>query len=92
MVLDGLPLEPGTAARLQAAIAAELGRRLAASGLSPEIEAGGALASLSGGAVRWTPGLSPEALGARLAQAIHASLSGREAAETFTPQPPCPSS
>lgn len=75
LIIDGLPLGPGDAARLQAAVEAELTRLIAEGGLPPALAAGGARARADAPApLRVDAGLTPEALGTRLAGVIHGGI------------------
>lgn len=75
LIIDGLPLGPGDAARVQAAVEAELARLVAEGGLGPTPISGGALPHADASApVRVEPGLAPDAVGSRLAAAIHEGI------------------
>lgn len=74
LVLHGFP--PADRRRIAAAVERELARRIAAGGLPPELAAGGALARLDGGSFAVERGMKPDAIGARVAQAILASAGG----------------
>jgi hypothetical protein len=92
LVLEGLPLTADAAARVQAAVAAELSRHLAASGTAKEFQAGDTVPFVRGGGLRLAPGLDLAHLGIRIAQAIHAGIGGRAAAETLNHKIKCHSS
>jgi hypothetical protein len=73
LVLDGLPLGPGDGPRVQAALEAELGRRLSERDVPPRLLEAGALRSLDGGDI---PRLSaaPAEAGSQIARAVAASI------------------
>jgi hypothetical protein len=73
VVLDGLPLQASDGPLVQAALAAELGRRLAEPGVPRGLLQAGALRVLDGGEV---PGVSavPAEAGRQIARAVAAGL------------------
>lgn len=71
LVLDGLQVEYGGHADLQAAVEAELTRLLVANGLRADLLSGGAVRSLGGGEIRLTSQTPPARLGNHIAQAVH---------------------
>ena len=74
LILDGIPLEPGQAAQLQAAVEAELGRLLAENSLPPGLLAGGAFGALRAAPIQLAPQSQPASQGAQIAQAAYGSL------------------
>lgn len=78
LVLDGLPLAPGQAPLVQAAVEAELARLFAERGIGSGWREGGALPYARGAAIQMTPGGAPAQLGARIAQSIYGGIGGRE--------------
>ena len=89
LVLDGLPLLPGGAARLQSALEAEFGRLL--TGVPAANWASVSLASLAPASLRLAPGGSPEAWGRQAARSLFAGLpmsaSDGATENTFTGDP-----
>jgi hypothetical protein len=76
LVLEGIPLGPGHAERVQAAVESELARLLADRGLAPGLAAGGARPSLSGGEMSPAPSSDPDGLGTGIAQAVFTGIGG----------------
>jgi len=80
LILDGVALQNGQGAQLQAAVEAELARLLLAGGLNAELRAGGALPWLRGGDIQLTGDGSrasdsmPAQLGQQIAQAVHRGI------------------
>jgi hypothetical protein len=74
LALDGLPVTRSQGLLLQAALEAELARLLAANGLSPELQAGGAVPSLKAGNIQIASGSNPNQLGQQIAQAVHGGI------------------
>ncbi len=73
LILDGLPIERSQGPHLQAAVEAEL-TRLLASGLSPELIAGGAVPSVPAGNISLAGQSSPAQLGRQIARAVHRGI------------------
>jgi hypothetical protein len=71
LILDGVPLEAGGKARLQAAVESELGRLLTEGGLNPGLLSGRALPSISVDAIQLARQPSPKQLGGQIAQAVY---------------------
>jgi len=71
LILDGIPLEAGSAARLQGAVESELGRLLAAGGLSAQLQNGGALPSVQAVSIQLATQADPQQLGGQIAQAVY---------------------
>lgn len=76
LILDGLPIDSGQSAEVQAAVEAELARLLMNGGLDAGLLAGGALPSLRGGAIQLTNESNGAHLGAQIAQSVHGGLQG----------------
>ena len=74
LVLDGLPIAPGQASLVQAAVEAELGRLLAAGALDARLLAGGAQPVLAADAFQLSGAGDPAALGAQIAQAVYGTI------------------
>lgn len=74
LVLEGLPLTPGAASRLQVALERELERRLAASPATDGHWASGAAASVSAATVAFAPGAPAAVWGQQLGSAIAETL------------------
>ena len=74
LVLDGIDLPYPQRPLLQAAVEAELARLLAAGGVAPGLRAGGALASVPGGAMHLAEGSDPTRLGTQIARAVHGGI------------------
>lgn len=74
LVLDGLALERGQGASVQAAVEAELTRLLGEQGLSARLQAGGALPSLQSNPVQLTPGSTPAQMGAQIARSVYSGI------------------
>lgn len=75
LVLDGVPVGPGQAARVQAVVEAELARLLAADGLGPSLTSGGAMPYAQGDAIQLANDSNPTYLGTQIAQAAYGGLS-----------------
>jgi hypothetical protein len=76
LILDGLPIDPGQRAEVQAAVEAELTRLLMTGGLNTGLLAGGALPSLRGAPIQLTNESNGERLGTQIAQSVHGGLQG----------------
>ncbi|MCU0509928.1 MAG: hypothetical protein MUC34_16380 [Anaerolineae bacterium] len=76
LVLDGLPLAPGHAPLVQAAVEAELARLFAERGMGSSWREGGALPAARGAAIQVAPGGSPTQVGAQIAQSIYGGIGG----------------
>ena len=74
LVLDGLPISRHDGPSVQAAVEAELGRLLAAGKLSPELRAGGALASVRANSIKVKKNSTPVTLGQQIAGSLGESL------------------
>ena len=74
LILDGLPVTRSQGPLLQAAIEAELARLLATDGLSPELQAGGAVPALKAGNIQIASDNNPNQLGQQIAQAVHGGI------------------
>jgi hypothetical protein len=74
LVLNGVAVAAAEQPALQAAVEAELGRRLAAEGLAPRLLAGGEVQRLPGGTVVMEDQPAPDQLGARIAGAIQEGI------------------
>jgi len=75
LVLDGLPVERGQGAHVQAAIEAELSRLFADRGVPSGLASGGAIPALDGGSFDVAPDARPDRIGVQVAQAVYGGLS-----------------
>jgi hypothetical protein len=73
LVLDGVPLAPADHEALRNTLAGELGRLLAG-GLHPDLQSGGARASVAGGSIEIDGGATAPQLGGQLARAVHSGI------------------
>jgi hypothetical protein len=78
LVLEGVALGPGGAARLLAAMETEFVRLLGSVSLSPALLAGGAIPELHVGALQLERGHSPAQIGTELARIVHGGLAAPE--------------
>ena len=89
VVLEGVGWEPDGALRLQQAVAAELERLWQEQPASQESHEGqegrGQQRCIDGGAVTFTPGNGPEALGRQVARALHRQLRATSASARWSP-------
>lgn len=76
LVLDGVNIAPGQRRLLQASVATELTRLLAAGGLAPGLAQGTALSNLPTNGIRITSD-NPAQLGLQIAQSVYGGI-GRE--------------
>jgi hypothetical protein len=76
LILDGLAIDPGQRAEVQAAVEAELARLLMTGGLNAGLLAGGALPSLRAEAIQLTNESKGADLGVQIAQSVHGGLQG----------------
>ncbi len=76
LVLEGLPVTSREGPRVQAAVEAELGRLLGATGLRGELRSGGALPALSGHPLRLMRSQHPSLLGQQIARSVHGGIGG----------------
>lgn len=74
LVLHGLPLDARDVPQLQAAVERELARLLGESSLAAGFHTSATLASLHGGSIQWTGGVSAATLGAQLGAAVYGGL------------------
>ena len=74
LILDGLTVEPGQRAEVQAAVEAELTRLLATGELNPELLSSGAVRSLGAREIHVTNQTTPAQLGNHIAQAVHGGI------------------
>jgi hypothetical protein len=74
LILDGVSIAPQEREVLQAAVEAELGRLLARGGVSPMLQATGALPRVAGGAMTWSATHTPAQRGRQIAQAVYQGL------------------
>jgi hypothetical protein len=74
LILEGLPIVPGQASLVQAAVEAELGRLLAAGALDSHLLAGGALPALAADAIQLSGAGDPAALGTQIAHAVYGGI------------------
>ena len=76
LILDGLPISHSQRPLVQAAVEAELARLLAADGLAPNLQAGGALAYVPARSIQLTSDGNPKTLGQQIAQAVYGGIGG----------------
>jgi hypothetical protein len=76
LVLDGLPLAPGQAPLVQAAVEAELARLIAGSGVAPGLPSLGAVPALRAGDLQLAPGTTPAGIGSQIARAVFSGIGG----------------
>ena len=74
LILDGLPITRNQHSLVQTAVEAELTRLLAADGLAPSLQTGGALSHLQGGSIQLTGEGNPGQLGQQIAQAVYGGI------------------
>jgi hypothetical protein len=74
LILDGLQVERGERADLQASVEAELSRLLTSGGLRPELMSGVRMRSLAGGEMQLTNQTLPAHLGTDIAKAVHVGI------------------
>ncbi len=72
LVLHGFPA--GARHTIGDAVRRELARLLAEGGISPTLTSAGKVPRVDGGAFQMAPDATPDAIGARVAQAIHGGL------------------
>lgn len=73
LVLDGVSSDAAQAKRIGAAVTRELERLFRAGGLGAHLATGGAMSSLAAPQIRLAPRERPEAVGRKIAGAVHAS-------------------
>ena len=76
LVLEGLPLVPGQAPAVQAAIETELARLIAESGVAPGLPSLGAVPELRAGDVQLATGATPAGIGGQIARAVYGGGGG----------------
>lgn len=76
LILDGLPANQAQGSIIGAAVETELARLLAAGGLGPSLQSGGAWPSVPAGAIQLVA-TTPVALGRQIAQGVFQGI-GRE--------------
>ena len=81
LVLDGLPLAPGQAPLVQAAVETELARLLATGGVAPGLSGLGAVPALRADGLQIAPGAAPAGIGRQIARAVYGGI---ERADTAT--------
>jgi len=74
LILDGLPIEVGQGALVQAAVEAELARLLAEGSIAPGPQSGGALPSIRADAIQLMAQSSPAQMGQQIAQSVHEAI------------------
>ncbi len=77
LVLDGLPLEPGQAGLLRAALENELGRLLSEGALAPRWDAGANAALLRAAPITLSAGDGAAALGRHIAASVYGAVGVR---------------
>ena len=78
LVLDGFPMTPAQRAAFTRAAEAELGRLIAASGVSDAVATGFAVPALEGGLVRPQSPFHALSFGQDVARALYASIGRRQ--------------
>lgn len=79
LVVDGVsPAQAASSWVLGAAVERELAQLLASRGLDPALASGGTVAALRAPAMPPSTGENADALGRRIAQSVHGSLTARE--------------
>ena len=74
LVLDGIDLSPQERSQLDVALRAELTRLIAAEGINPSLQQGGAYNRLAAGNVQFSPGQSPDVMGQHIAQSVYRGI------------------
>lgn len=74
LVLDGLPVDRHSAPMIQEAVQAEVKRLFADSGASQSLLSGGSVPSLRTAPVHFASQSQPEAVGHKVANAVHGGL------------------
>ena len=74
LILDGLPIEHGDAAAVQAAVEAELAQLFNSGELSPALLSGSMVPGLRASSIELQETVNPTGLGQQIAQAVHDSL------------------
>jgi hypothetical protein len=74
LVLEGAAIEPGQSHLLQASVASELTRLVAAGGFSPKLVRGAELQDVSGDRIA-EAGNNPTQLGQQIAQSVYGRIS-----------------
>ncbi|HSR50673.1 MAG TPA: hypothetical protein VLV83_07570 [Acidobacteriota bacterium] len=74
LVLHGLPLTPADGPRLQAAVEAEIARRLEEDGLTPALRSGGLRASAPSAMIRVNASSPAALVGHQVGQAVYGSI------------------
>jgi hypothetical protein len=74
LILEGLAIVPGQYAEIQTAVEAELTRLLAAKGVRADLQSGGAIPSLRGGAINVSNESNPMHLGNQIAKSVHGGI------------------
>jgi hypothetical protein len=74
LVIDGLPIEADSGRDVQAAVEAELRRRLTEHGLATGLSQGGAFAYVRGGSVDLQSTPDSDDLGTQIGAAVHEGL------------------
>ncbi len=76
LILDGISLEPGQRAQLQAVVESELAQLLAMGGVSPDLRSGGAVPNLRANSIQLSGESNPSHLGKQIAQAVYGGIGG----------------
>lgn len=74
LILDGLPIAHNQGPLVQAAVEAELARLLAADGLAPSLQAGGALYRVPAEGIQLASDGNPNTLGKQIARAVYGGI------------------
>jgi hypothetical protein len=74
LILDGLPIAHNQGPLVQAAVEAELAQLLAADGLGPSLQAGGALYRIPAGSIQLASDGNPNTLGQQIARAVYGGI------------------
>jgi hypothetical protein len=74
LVLDGLPISHGQGTFVKVAVEAELMRLLAAGGLSPDFQSGGAVPSVKAESMQLSGDSRPADLGQQIGRAVYGGI------------------
>ena len=74
LVLEGVPISSSQGRLLQEAVEEELGRLLSIGALPDNLQAGGVMPHVRGGAIQLTPGTNPNQLGQQIARVLYRGM------------------
>ena len=77
LVLDGLPLEHGQGAHVQAAVEAELARLLTEGGVAEGWQTGGAVPEVRADPIHLGAGARPAEIGGQIARSVYGGIGGK---------------